>query len=485
MKVLLLGTGSRDGWPQPFCRCASCADAVAGGRPRARTSVLVDERLLLDGGTDAALAAARAGTGLTEVTHLLLTGVPGADPAALVRARTTAAVVRPLTVAGPASALRALQHTAGDAGTVQWHPLAPGDELRAGAHGVRVLGGAPAAGSHDPHLLYQITGTDGARMLYAPAPGPISTDDLEPLRDAACGLVLLDETHGEADPEHDRPGSGRGHLDLAAFGVMLGRLRDMGAVAGDGDVVAVHLSHANPAGGRLQQLLYRWGARVVDDLTELVVRPRPQPGTASPSPLADRSPSPLVVPLPLRTLVLGGARSGKSAVAEHLLGHRGDVTYVATGPGASGGDPEWAARVAAHRARRPERWRTEESVDLAEVLARAPGPVLVDGLGQWLTAMMDRHRAWESEAAAPGSAPGWGAAVSGEMDALLAAWRAARWPVVAVSDEVGWGVVPATWAGRAFRDTLGRLNQRLAGQSEQVLLVVAGQVLDLSAREPG
>ena len=186
--------------------------------------------------------------------------------------------------------------------------------------------------------------------------------------------------------------------------------------------------------------------------------------------------------MPWRVLVLGGARSGKSEQAELRLAGEPDVTYVATGPngavGAAGmagaGDPEWAARVAAHRARRPAWWRTAETTDLAGVLAGARGALLIDGIGTWLAAAMDECGAWDGSAESAGR-------LAARIAGLIGAWRQTGAHVVAVSDEAGLGVVPGTPAGRLFRDELGRLNQVLAAESEEAELVVAGRVVPLPA----
>jgi adenosylcobinamide kinase/adenosylcobinamide-phosphate guanylyltransferase len=180
-------------------------------------------------------------------------------------------------------------------------------------------------------------------------------------------------------------------------------------------------------------------------------------------------------PLP-RTLLLGGARSGKSTRAEQLLADRPDVLYVATG-GTRDGDAEWAQRIELHRERRPASWRTAETCDLEAVLTDAadPAPVLIDCLALWLTSVMDECDAWDDRAWADGGE----AAVQRRCRALAAAWAATSRTVVAVSNEVGMGVVPATAAGRRFRDTLGRLNMAVADASERVLLVVAGQVVTI------
>jgi adenosylcobinamide kinase/adenosylcobinamide-phosphate guanylyltransferase len=182
-----------------------------------------------------------------------------------------------------------------------------------------------------------------------------------------------------------------------------------------------------------------------------------------------------------RTLILGGARSGKSTRAEQLLLAHKDVLYVATG-GTREGDPEWAQRVALHRQRRPASWRTAETVELDRILAddTDPAPVLIDCLGLWLTAVMDRAQAWDD-----GNWARWSEGSVAERCAELAeAVRLTSRQVVLVSNEVGMGVVPGTPAGRRFRDTLGRLNMAVAEAADTVLLVVAGQPLTIKGGAP-
>jgi len=176
-----------------------------------------------------------------------------------------------------------------------------------------------------------------------------------------------------------------------------------------------------------------------------------------------------------RVLVLGGARSGKSTTAERFLAACPDVEYVATGTPPGPADPEWAARVAAHRARRPPGWRTSETIDLERVLASADrSPALVDCLSLWLARVMDECGAWDDAPHDGGDGGGSGAAVAARTDRLLAAWRTTARPVVAVSNEVGLGVVPATASGRLYRDALGRLNALVAADSDQVWFCTAG-----------
>jgi adenosylcobinamide kinase/adenosylcobinamide-phosphate guanylyltransferase len=190
-----------------------------------------------------------------------------------------------------------------------------------------------------------------------------------------------------------------------------------------------------------------------------------------------------------RVLVLGGARSGKSVTAERLLARQERVDYVACGPLPAVEDPDWAERVRRHQERRPAHWNTMETLDLEDVLGgRAPGalrvadsglldpnlastplgtPVLVDCLSTWLAGVMEECGLW-------GGAPDADKQLAERVDGLLDAWRSTRRTVVAVSNEVGSGVIPGTVSGVRFRDELGVLNARIAAECEQVWLCVAG-----------
>lgn len=171
----------------------------------------------------------------------------------------------------------------------------------------------------------------------------------------------------------------------------------------------------------------------------------------------------------MRVLVTGGVRSGKSRHAESLLADRADVAYVAAGPVVD--DPDWAARIEAHRARRPRSWTTLETRDLASALVR-PEPVLVDCLGTWLTGVLDERGLWEAPVDAVT------AAVDGLVAEAVEVLRR-RDDVVLVTNEVGLGVVPEHRSGRLFRDLLGSVNQAFAAGCDEVHLVVAGRVLTL------
>ena len=162
-------------------------------------------------------------------------------------------------------------------------------------------------------------------------------------------------------------------------------------------------------------------------------------------------------------LVLGGARSGKSAMAERLaagLAGGGSVTVLAT---AVVSDDDMAARVALHRARRPPSWSTVETgPGLVGALRSAPGTVVVDALGTWVATQQ-------------------GMAV--DVAGLRAALEERAGDTVVVSEEVGLGVHPSSETGRRFRDALGELNQAVAEVADEVVLVVAGRALPLARAE--
>ena len=161
------------------------------------------------------------------------------------------------------------------------------------------------------------------------------------------------------------------------------------------------------------------------------------------------------------TLVLGGTRSGKSAVAEELAARHGPpVTYVATMVPA--GDADLEARVAAHRRRRDPAWTTVDAgEDLAGLLVTLPGTVLVDSLGPWVARALVRP-----DAGADGAA-------------LCAALGRRPGDTVVVSDEVGMAVHPSTEDGRRFQDALGAVNHAVSAAADRVYLVVAGRPLAL------
>lgn len=155
------------------------------------------------------------------------------------------------------------------------------------------------------------------------------------------------------------------------------------------------------------------------------------------------------------TLIIGGARSGKSAYAETLIEGLGGGIYLAT---AEAGDDEMRARISAHRARRGAGWKTvEEAIDLTDALGRQDQPVLVDCLTLWLSNLMMAERDIESE-----------------FKKLISFIPSLNNPVIFVTNEVGQGIVPTTKLARDFRDHAGRLNQLVAGAADRVILMAAG-----------
>jgi adenosylcobinamide kinase / adenosylcobinamide-phosphate guanylyltransferase len=174
--------------------------------------------------------------------------------------------------------------------------------------------------------------------------------------------------------------------------------------------------------------------------------------------------APIVGSLPAVTLILGGARSGKSRYAETLLiGAAASATYIAT---AEAGDDEMAARIAEHRARRGDFWQTVEvPLDLASAILAYGDPacpILVDCLTLWLSNLLCAGRVIEHAS-----------------EALCGVLREARGPVALVANEVGMGLVPETPLGREFRDAAGRLNQQIAALADRVVFVAAGLPLVL------
>lgn len=175
-----------------------------------------------------------------------------------------------------------------------------------------------------------------------------------------------------------------------------------------------------------------------------------------------------------RTVVTGGVRSGKSTYAERLLAGEPAVTYVAPGPVPDPAvDPEWAARVAAHQARRSEAWTTVETADVAAAVRAARTPVLIDCLGTWVTRTIDDLGTWDVPRAK------WVGDFLARLDDLVDAWAGSDQSLVAVTNEVGWGVVPSYPSGRVFADLLGRTNQAIAAVSDRLVLMVAGRPLEV------
>ncbi|MFZ0323257.1 MAG: bifunctional adenosylcobinamide kinase/adenosylcobinamide-phosphate guanylyltransferase, partial [Actinomycetes bacterium] len=440
MDVVLLGTGSADGWPNPFCDCASCAAARSNGEVRGHTAALVDGRVLIDCGPDVPRAAERFRAPLHDVGLLLLTHAhPDHVHGLAMLAHQWSHRGAPLTIAGPAEALRQVDEWIAPDGPVLIRALEVGDALDWNGYTIVAMEATHVGALTSTALLYDVTAPDGGSLLYASDTGPLTEPTWAAVTGRAFDVVLLEETFG------DRTGHQTDHHDLDSFASTADGLRSLGSIADHGRLVAVHLSHHNPPAGELAARLAALGAELLPDGARI--------HTANPSIGATR------------TLLLGGARSGKSTLAERLVASRTRVTYVAT---ATVTDSEMAHRIEEHRVRRPSHWLTVETADVEKVLdtAAAGDVVLVDCLTMWLARALDDSGAWQTNDTS---------AVRHRIDELTCSWRDTAADVVGVSNEVGSGVVPSTVSGRVFRDLQGHLNASLASVSDDVRLVVAGR----------
>lgn len=171
-------------------------------------------------------------------------------------------------------------------------------------------------------------------------------------------------------------------------------------------------------------------------------------------------------------LVTGGVRCGKSAWAEAQFADE-CVTYITPGyPVDAAADPAWAARVSAHQARRPNTWKTVETVSVGAAITSACGPVLVDCLGTWVARVLDALDAWDNPT------QNWITdfdAAANELARAIQNATVSGKHLVIVTNEVGWGVIPETRSGRIFADQLGRVNQLVASVVDNVVLLVAGR----------
>jgi adenosylcobinamide kinase / adenosylcobinamide-phosphate guanylyltransferase len=429
MDLLLTGTGPATGFPVPGCPCAACASS----------------------------SGSRSGSG----------GLPPRRPAEL----RLSADARPVCRVDIDGAVHG-----SDGSANRPHPGQPVELAGVGFEALGV-GGGPSG----PALL--IRPADRAPVLWAPQGGRLDPAILDGLAGTELGFAILGPVRDTdpAQPLPDQPAL----IDCA---LTLAQLRLAGSVTTRTSCLLIGAGHRQGNQDRLTACLAHWGAVAPLDGTRLERSSpdrtridRTRPGTryrlgGQPH----DGPNDDGFGIGGRTLVLGGAASGKSGLAEHLLAAEPEVLYTATGPIVdlrSRPDAEWADRVSRHRERRPAWWHTEETHEVAALLSKADRPVLLDSIGTWLTGVLDRCGAWQEH-------EGWRRRLAAETDALVHAWRAHRSPLVAVSDEVGWGVVPATAAGRLFRDELGRLNRRLADESERVLVVVAGRILTAGSTGP-
>jgi phosphoribosyl 1,2-cyclic phosphodiesterase len=260
MEVLMLGTGSSDGWPNAWCAKPCCTSLVEAGILRTQTSALIDRVLLIDPGAEAPRQAMRSNISLSGVRYVLVSHAhpDHLDPAFLMHRSWVTS--EPLTVVGPKPVIDACRPWI-EGGNVTFVTVTAGRDIVLGPYRVRVLPAAHEA--HGEACLYAIAGPD-ATVLWGTDTGPWARGVKEMLAGTTLDLVLLEETFGDA------PAPAGAHHNLASFATAVGQLRDWGCATGSTDIVAIHLSHNNPQPEQLYLRLRALGARAVPDGTPIV-----------------------------------------------------------------------------------------------------------------------------------------------------------------------------------------------------------------------
>ncbi|GLY32814.1 bifunctional adenosylcobinamide kinase/adenosylcobinamide-phosphate guanylyltransferase [Kineosporia sp. NBRC 101731] len=511
MRLTLTGTGPAEGFPVPDCPCAVCA--------RARRDGVTAEpaRLVSSSGWEISVDGVVTVTGAHPAGGMIDTGLEEEDfPAAVpaVNSPDSPTGSGPQPVASPRHPVPrhpvSTLHELEPGRVLTLDGATPGTRFEALGEGVVLIRAAdltvvwaPQAGAIGDLTIDALAAlSTGSPPTPPPADdlpadprptGPLSSDPLSAadLLPAADLLSADPQATGSLptgprsvnrppdalilgpEPESSAPS---GEMPSLGCARTIARLRARGVIGEHTRCLLVGFGHRETHPARLQACLPAWGA-------ELAVA-----GTAPGLPHPQSSPLPRLG----RVLVLGGSGSGKSAFAEQLLSAAPEVVYLATGPkpvrsgeetpstgdGSSPTehpeDDEWASRVRRHQERRPDWWSTLETIDVAGPLTGDGRAILLDSVGTWLSGVLDRCGAWDDR-------PGWKEQLDAETETLLRAWRERSGPLVAVSDEVGWSIVPSTESGRLFRDQLGRLNGKLAEASEDVHVIVAGRLLRAEA----
>lgn len=460
MRLRLLGTGAADGLPNAFCRCSTCQDARTRRRVRTRSSLLIDDRILIDPGPDAATQTARAGIDLFDVRHWFIThGHPDHLDPMLLLSRYWVLPNDPLRIWGPRQALNKLQDWLAPNSRVELIEAIPGTVVEVRIDGTDYRFCAHQAdhgdrGGHrdclgDEALLWSVEDSRTS-VLYATDTGPDPHVSGGPF-----SAVLLDATFG---PKTDHR---TGHLDFPATEGLLAQWRESGVIDDRSRIIATHIGHHNPPFAELVVELNTRGLEVFEDGTQIDLDSKAG----------------------LHMLITGGIRSGKSRLAERVAATYSHVHYVATARDRD--DVEWRERVADHRRRRPAHWTLHETTDPVPILAAAQRGdcVLVDCLSLWLTHVLDDADAW-TRLTDPAMRARLLAEVDVAMDRFVAAIAACEANVVCVTNEVGMSLVPIDDGGRLFVDLLGRLATRVSAVMTDVVLVVAGHPVRVLGDHP-
>lgn len=255
METVLLGSGAADGWPNPFCRCDSCTSALRRGDIRGQTAALVDNALLIDCGPEAPAAASRLGRTLADVRTILITHdhPDHFGPQALLF-RSWIADAGPIDLVGPGDLLDRARDWIGPNDPVTLHPVTAGDRISLSGYDIRVLAANHHVYRDGDSVLYDVTGPDGSRLLWATDTGPLPDDWFSEVAGARYDAVFLDTTFG------DTPHS-PGHHALDDAVETISTLRSCEAVHDLTHVVGVHLSHHHRSIEHVASQLITVGAR--------------------------------------------------------------------------------------------------------------------------------------------------------------------------------------------------------------------------------
>lgn len=261
MRIRLLGTGAADGWPNPFCRCASCV--TQQGRWRTPTSLVIDDRVLVDCGPEAPRQALRCGVDLSRIEAALIGHAHPDHCAPQFLMHREWATTTPFVVAGPEPVVRACRPWLDPArDEVRFVQLTAGDEAMLAGYRVLAL---PATHHADGEaLLYRITSPEGVSVLYATDTGALSRQFEAALGAGRLDAVFLEETFGDAETTPS-------HHNLVLFEASIERLRASGHVDDNTQVWAIHLGHGNPPEPELNLRLAALGARAGMDGDEIIV----------------------------------------------------------------------------------------------------------------------------------------------------------------------------------------------------------------------